>query len=324
MLVWLAALALSAAPAQPGICAFESADKAWIEQALRNWRVSERAILKLKPVQLPTIVAIDASCTHVGKAGAKDVIRWTSTVHPPALVTLPDGKTVPIGPISFAAPDDKAVHTGFFAMSLPSVWRASGVTSEIGLEHLMNGVLLHELMHTRQFYFANPTLAALGEKYHFGDDMSDDSLQDKFKSDPAYVAAYQAETDMLYSAANATSDAEARRLAATALAMMRTRRARWFVGENAQWAPLDDIFLTMEGLGQWVAYAWCVSPQGLSLDHQAAIAAVRRKRQRWTQDEGLGLFLVTDRLFPHWQRLAFAAKPALAEALLAKASDPRR
>jgi len=324
MPVWLTALALAAAPAKPAACAFESGDKAWIEQALRNWRVSERAILKLKPAPPPTIVAIDASCTHVGKAGPKATIRWTSAAHPAGVVTLPDGKTVPIGPISFAAPDNGAAHSGFFAMSMPSVWRASGVTSEIGLERLMDGVLLHELMHTRQFYFANPALVELAEKYHFGDDMSDDSLQDKFKSDPAYVAAYQAETDLLYSAADAPSDAQARRLAATALATMRARRARWFVGGNAQWAPLDDIFLTMEGLGQWLAYAWFVSPRGLSLNHQAAIAAVRRKRQRWTQDEGLGLFLVIDRLAPRWQRLAFAAHPALAEALLAEAADPRR
>ena len=320
MPVWLTALALAAAPAASDACAFEPADKAWIEQALRNWRMSEGMILKLAPAPLPTIVAIDASCTHIGKAGPGTAIRWTSTAHPTGVATLPDGKNVPIGPISFAAPDNGAARPGFFAMSLPSVWRASGVTSEIGLERLMDGVLLHELMHTRQFYFANPVLAALGKKYHFGDDMSDDSLQDKFKSDPAYAAAYQAETSMLYAAANAASDAEARRLAGKALAMMRARRARWFEGENAQWAPLDDIFLTMEGLGQWLAYAWFVSPHGLSLDHQTAIAAVRRKRNRWSQDEGLGLFLVTDRLVPHWQSLAFAKHPALAEALLAKAA----
>ncbi|MBW8745058.1 MAG: hypothetical protein JF628_12085 [Sphingomonas sp.] len=324
MFLWLTALALAAAPAKSGACAFDSTDKTWIEQALRNWRTSESAILKLKPAPLPTIVAIDASCTHIGRAASRAAIRWNSTAHPAGMVTLPDGKNAPIGPISFAAPDNGAARTGFFAISLPSVWRTSGVTSEIGLEQLMDGVLLHELMHTRQFYFVNPALTALGRKYHFGDDMSDDALQDKFKSDSAYVAAYQAETDMLYAAAAAASDAEARRLAGKALAMMRARRARWFEAENAQWEPLDDIFLTMEGLGQWLAYAWFVSPQGPGLDHQAAIAAVRRKRNLWTQDEGLGLFLVIDRLVPRWQTLAFAKHPALAEALLAKAADGPR
>ena len=47
---------------------------------------------------------------------------------------------------SFASVDENG--NPFFVMSTPSVWRAGGVSSEIGLEMLMWPVLLHEAVHT--------------------------------------------------------------------------------------------------------------------------------------------------------------------------------
>lgn len=301
-------------------CTMAPADRVWLDQAVANWRVAERRLLRLAPSPLPRIIAVDARCIWSGTAGRDGRIAWTSAPHDGKTVAFPGGNTAPIGPISHAAPDADGAGIGYFAMSLPSVWRAAGVTSGLGLERLMDGVMLHELMHTRQFYFANPRLAELGRRYGFGDDISDDSLQDRFKGDPAYVAAWEAERDLLYAAAAAPGDAEARRLAGQVLAAMRARQARWFVGRDAQWQPLDDLFLTMEGLGQWLAYAWYVSPQGGAIDKATALREVRRKRNQWSQDHGLGLFPVIDRLVPGWRRDVFAAKPVLAEALLARAA----
>ena len=306
--------------AAAAICAMAPADRVWLDRALANWRVAERRLLRLAPSPLPRIIAVDARCIWTGTPARDGRIDWVATPHDGKSVALPGGNTAPLGPISHAAPDADGVGTGYFAMSLPSVWRAAGVSSGLGLERLMDGVMLHELMHTRQFYFANPRLAELGRQYGFGDDISDDSLQERFKDDPAYVAAWEAETDLLYAAAAAPTDAQARRLAKQALAVMRARQARWFTGKDAQWQPLDDVFLTMEGLGQWLAYAWYVSPRGGGIDRATALREVRRKRNQWSQDEGLGLFLVIDRLVPGWQRDVFAANPVLAEALLARAA----
>jgi hypothetical protein len=176
------------------------------------------------------------------------------------------------------------------------------------------------MTHTRQFYFVNPRMAQLTAQYKLSDDIGDDSLQDTFQKDPAYVADYQAETDLLYAAAGASTDAEAKVLARQALAKMRARRARWFVGDAEKWKPLDEIFLTMEGLGQWAAYAWFTDKQGPNLNPAKVLPEVRRKRNRWTQDEGLALFLVVNRLVPNWQKRAFASNPELAESLLQRAS----
>lgn len=299
-------------------CVMAPADRVWLDRALANWRVAERRLLKLAPAPLPHIVAIDARCAWTGIARRDGRIAWTATPHDGKTVALPGGGNAPIGPISHAAPG--GAKDGYFAMSLPSVWRAAGVTSGLGLERLMDGVMLHELMHTRQFYFANPRLAELSRQYGLGDDISDDSIQQRFADDPAYAAAWRAETDLIFAAAAAPDDGEARRLAGRALAAMRARQARWFIGPDARWTPLDDIFLTMEGLGQWIAYAWYLSPQGGGIDPATAQREVRRKRSQWSQDQGLGLFLVIDRLVPGWQREVFAAKPVLATALLERAA----
>jgi hypothetical protein len=205
-------------------------------------------------------------------------------------------------------------------MTLPSVWRAAGVKSGFGIEPLMDGVMLHELMHSRQFYFATPMLAHIAQRNGLGDDAGDDSVQERYKSDPVYVAAYRAERDLLFAAAAAPSDVEARRLAGEALVKLRERRARWFTGADAYWADYDDIFLAMEGIGQWLAYTYYTSPAGLNLPRDTTLAEVRRGGRFWTQDQGLALFLVVDRLVPDWQRQAFASHPVLAEGLLERAA----
>jgi hypothetical protein len=316
------ALLMAAASAQAALpaasCEMAATDRAWIDNALANWRIVAREKLRLKPSPLPTIVTFDAACSYVAPGTGAGPRRWQATPHGGS-IRLPDGKEIPAGVISFAAPGEGKA-SGFFVMSLPSVWRAAGVTSGMGLERLMDGVLLHELMHSWQFYFANPRLAELTTRYKLADDINDDSLQAAFKDNAAYVKAYEAERDLLYAAAAAPSDAEARRLAGEALATMRARRARWFTGASEKWAPLDEIFLTMEGLGQWAIWSWVTDKRGGGLDREAALKEVRRGGRWWTQDQGLALFLTVDRLVPGWQKRAFAPKPETAEALLARAA----
>jgi hypothetical protein len=300
-------------------CVMSAEDKSWIERALGVWHVVERRELLLTPSPLPAIVAIDATCEFVANPRGDDRLVWEGTRHSET-ITFPDGNTAPFGVVSFAAPDHGATTSGFFAMSLPSVWRAKGIQSGLGLERLMDGVLLHEMTHTRQFYFVNPRMEQLTAQYKLSDDIGDDSLQDAYQTNQAYVADYEAERDLLYAAAAARTDIEARALARQALAKMCSRRSKWFVGAAEKWKPLDEIFLTMEGLGQWAAYAWFTDKDGPNLDPVRVLPEIRRKRNRWTQDEGLALILVVDRLVHGWQKLAFAQEPELAESLLERAT----
>jgi hypothetical protein len=316
----LAPLAVHAQIAAQTPCTLSDTDRQWMESALRHWRVVERDALKLAPVPYPKIVAFDAHCVATGTETRNGAFAWQGTTHGGA-VRLPDGKTAPVGPASFAAPDSaNGADAAYFVMSLPSVWQAKGVKSALGLPNLMDGVLLHEMAHTRQFKAVSPQMAALTAKYGLPDDISDDSLQEAFSKNPEYVRAYEAERDLLFAAADAPTDAQARALAGQALALMKQRQDRWFNGPDEKWRGIDDVFLTMEGLGQWVAYWWFTSPQGMKLDPAVARKEVRRGGKYWTQDEGLALFLVIDRLVPGWQLRTFGPEAALGQALLAAAA----
>ena len=309
-LLTAAVLAASPAGADQQRCRMDGADSAWLGAALAQWRIAETRDLGLPPSPLPTVVAIDAACTYLLAEG--DLDRASGEPHG-ATVVLPDGAEAPLGPISFASGEG-----GYFAMSLPSVWRAAGVTSEVGLERMMTGVLLHEMMHIRQVELAKHALDGAAQQAGIADDdLTDDVVQDRFEDEPGYIEAYAAERDALFAAAAAGSDAEARALAARALALMRERRARWFTGDRTAFARFDDVFLTMEGMGQWLVYRHFVT---LGYSPDEALPAVRRGGRRWSQDEGLALMLVVDRLLPGWQARAFRDPDWRAEQLLAAAA----
>jgi hypothetical protein len=296
-------------------CQLTTADRQWIEGALADWRFAEVHELKLEPTRLPVVVLFDDHCQYKSATAATGDISWTGSFYQ-STVLLPNGIRIPNGVVSFAAPVDGSSAAGFFVMSLPSVWRSHNIQSGLGLERLMDVVLLHEMSHARQFYFANPMMDGLSARYHLGDEIGDDSIHDTFSNDTRFVKAYESERDLLFKAAAASTDREAKKYARQALQMMRHRRRMWFSGSHVYWNTVDDLFLTMEGIGQWTAYAWLTDPNGPNLEPQFALSEVRRKGNHWTQDEGLALMLVIDRLVPEWQRLAFAPKPQLADALL--------
>jgi hypothetical protein len=308
------ALALAGStPSPPSTeCAMSDPDRAWLEQALAQWQATETGVLGLAPQPLPRVIAIDAACTWSIPAG--DFAAMAGTTHAETVI-FPDGGEAPVGPISFASGENN-----YFAMSLPSVWRAAGVESEFGLERMMTGVLLHEMMHIRQIDLARQGLAGSVAAAGIPDDeLTDDIVQQRFDSDPAYVAAYQAERDALFAAAAAPTDGQARALAAEALELMRARRARWFAGDKAPFAAMDDVFLTMEGMGQFLIYSYFRSPEGGGASAADALRGVRRGGKWWTQDEGLALMLVVDRLLPGWQQRAFRDPDWRAGQLLAAA-----
>ena len=79
---------------------------------------------------------------------------------------------------------------------------------------------------------------------------------------------------------------------------MKTRRAKYFVGADAVYADLEDLFLNMEGVANWAGYR-LASRESASLPD--AVAFMRRGGKHWSQDEGLALFLVIDAAVPAWQ-----------------------
>ena len=201
-------------------------------------------------------------------------------------------------------------------MSLPSIWRPVAPRSEIPLEWFLEGVLFHELSHAYQSA-ATPELSfpALLRRLPQSANLTDDSVQEAFAANANYVREYEAERDLLFRAASAPTDVEARALACDGLVRFRARRARHFTGPNAHWALVDELSLTTEGLGEWVSYQWLTRGRGLP----SSLVLSKLRGRYWSQEQGLAIFLTVDRLVPDWRRRLFSSSPETAEPLLALA-----
>lgn len=266
-----------------------------IRKWLDAWQLTARQILHIDPGPRFDLVFYDAKCVYAMSSG-----KWRTKPHGGTL-TLPNGETVPVQLMSFASGDPK---TGpFFVMALPDYWEQAGRPQTDGGKGL-TGVFLHEFSHVRQvegFKIIGP----IEKAWKFQEPFDDDVVQAHFGSNDEYVKAYTAERDLLYRAAAADSIADARSLAAEALTMIEARHARWFTSDESVFATLDSVWLSMEGAGQWTGYAWLKHPKGGGMSAQEAIDKMRGRKRPWSQDEGLALFLVVDRLLPEWPSLVF-------------------
>lgn len=297
----------------------------WIDTWLSAWDLTSQRVLRLPDAPPPDIVFYDDRCVYTTSAvtasGARPVegpalrrtpLPWRALPHDGSL-TLPDSTVLPIQLMSFAT---SAPNSGpFFVMAAPSYWTATIGEDTTGF----TAVFLHEFAHTRQIRAVGARIGPIDAAWPYEEELDDDAVQTHFGEDPDYVAAYIAERDLLYRAADAGTLDETRRLATEALSMMRARQARWFTGDKEIFATLDDLFLAMEGVGQWTACAWLSHPDGGRLDRSAARAKMIGSRRRWTQDEGLALILVVDRLLPEWPSLEFGETVLGATDLLERA-----
>ena len=295
-------------------CTMSVGDGKWVEDALRASDLIMLKRLHLPPDRRPTIVVFDQDCRFEAMPGAGG--KWTGTPHE-GKILLPDGKEIDVGVTSFASRDDRTGKR-FFVMALPSIWYAANVMKpgDLGL----TGVFLHEFSHTRQMDVLRPRFDSASAIHELPEDFTDDTIQKTFEPDGDYAQSIAREIDLLYRAADERDPTKARSLARQALGLMEARQNRFFVGTNAWLKPYDDLFLTMEGFGQWAAYAWLSDARGGRMTPAIARDRMRGSRKWWSQDEGLALFLVIDRLVPAWPRQAFGSTPASGIELLRQAT----
>ena len=288
-----------------------ASDHAWLAGSLEAWPATRSDVLALAPAPLPEVTVYDLRCSYVARPGREAML--VATPHRSEAIVI-DGRALPRGPYAAAEADNR------FTMSLPSVWRHAGISSGLGLERFMTGVFLHEVMHTTQSHLLVHARDRIGPNSDGIAALSDDTIQEMFAHDEAYVALYRAELELLYRAASAASDEEARRLAGEALAAMDQRRARFFTGRRAYLARLDDTFLTMEGLGQLVMYQYLMDqPEGRA-NATLVLGEVRNGGAYWSQDAGFGLMRVVQRLVPDWQTRVFDTNRWQARSLLVAAA----
>jgi len=312
LFILLATTTSLAAQTPPPSCDLQTATP-WISRWLDAWKLSTTEILHIDGGRPFDMVFFDATCVYttsaVSGAGATAAkgpallgkpLLWRTKPHG-GTITMPNGTTEPVGLMSYASGDPK---TGpFFVMAGPDIWAPTGLASADGGNGL-SAVFLHEFAHVRQvegFKMIGPIEAA----WTFKDSFDDNVVESHFAANEEYVKAFTAERDLLFRAAAAESEAEVRSLASEGLKMIKARHARWFTGDEAVFATLDSIWLSLEGSGQWIGHAWLKHPKGGGMSAPQAVEKMRGRRKRWSQDEGLALFLIVDRLLPDWPSLVF-------------------
>ena len=320
----IASLVLTATPAaaEPP-CRFAGEPRAWTAQALASWDRLDRERLRIVRPVTPVITLFDQNCAYTLVPHARGDFRVgarryrTRGDRHDGQVRLPDGGEVPARRLAFASPMSDGRM--FFIMALPPLWRADG-SEPRDPGRLAMVVFMHEFAHTQQ-------AAGLGARIDgllargLPEDTDDDVVQDRFGDRPGYRAAWEAERDLFYSAAAARDAAAARAGLAEAAGRMAQRRDRWFTGDEAAYAEADDVFLTLEGTGNWAAWMWLTDPRGGRMGPAEATAFVRGGGNQWSQDQGLAMMLALDRVTPDWPALAFSARAPTADQLIDRALE---
>jgi hypothetical protein len=306
----LCAAATHAQP--PASCTLAADDRAWIDDLLVMWRGVAREELRVEPEPLPLMLFFDRQC-----AWTRDGDSLTGSPHGGTL-TMPDGATAPVRLMSFVGSFGPGEQP-YLVMAMPAIWAVERKDAT-SLPLLMRAVFAHEMAHTVQAKGIGQWFAEIEKQTRIPDDLDDDIIQTRFEKNAEFARMFSEERDQLYVAANELAqggqgarssrvgpDASRQREAvARAVAMMRARRARFFTGADAPMAMFEDLFLSMEGLGNWTAYRVA---RRAGLSPVEAQAFIRRGRPRWSQDEGLAAFMIIDALVPDWRPTVLSGRP---------------
>lgn len=293
----------------------------WLNEWLEAWQTTSREMLKLPKSEPPIMFFYDSIYVYTtSEVSAPEgelfngpeyfgmKLPWRRVVHNDTLV-IPDGQRVPIQLMTFAAPLED--NRNYFVMAAPDFWQNAGIESkEVGLETLLTGVFLHEFAHVNQLNGIGKRITELETKNKFKVEVSDDIIQEYFAADTAYVNDYNKDVSLLYKAVFSATDEDMKKLTEQGLSMLKKRQSKYLQTENPILVEMDNTFLTMEGVGQYMIVNWLVLPENGNTPFATAVEVARRKRQWWAQDEGLALFLILTRLSkPDWAGEIFSDKP---------------
>lgn len=79
-------------------------------------------------------------------------------------------------------------------------------------------------------------------------------------------------------------------------------------GEYEGWAGLDDLFLALEGSALWVQAQMALDHASAGQDRTETLMSLVPFYAFWSQEEGMGLFLLIDRLVPDWKARYFGSE----------------
>ena len=314
----------------PESSAYQPAELSWLSNWFQAWSILQK-VYDIPSVPAPEMLFFDTANVYTTSAFAlpdgkriagpqflNEPLNWRKGKLGDSL-RLPNGEWMPVSLASFAARSEGGMP--FFVMSAPAFWEAAHTDPrELTLNQMLTGVFLHEFSHTRQYDGFGKMVDSIESHHAVPGNMTDDIVQDVFKKDSVYTALFRRETAAFYAAGAAGSVDSAMYWTRQGLSLLDERQARYFTGKNAILKSLDDIFLSLEGLGQYSAYAWLIHPAGARLPAELAIKGFRRNGKQWSQDEGLAMFMALTRITKvSWKENMFSDHPTTVTSLLRKA-----
>ncbi|MFN2238219.1 MAG: hypothetical protein ABR524_02400 [Thermoanaerobaculia bacterium] len=322
------ALLLVTSPARAdGVeCGPQEAQRLEMARLIDSWQRVRHDALRLEAAPLPRIFFFDDRClwevrdeSAFGSAADGEIpvagspAAFAASAHG-GTIELPDGERIPARLTIFVSTAGTPPQP-YMVMPVQSIWRAeSRHAAEAGLDSLVRGVFVHEMTHTRQSETYGRSIGRLVEAHGLGEELDDDIVQTKFESNPDFREMWERERDLLFLAAEEPDPARSASLAREAIEVRAIRHEQFFSGDREFYRELETIFLDMEGVANWAAYQ-LLRLEGVG--RSEAVERMRRGRARWSQDEGLGLYLALDALVPGWQTEVFRDAPRSAWDLLA-------
>ena len=298
-------------------CPLTASDNRWIQGVLDGWTRASRDFLEIAPDPLPRIVLFNSSCAwHLGAEGeippgsdrldtplrfARQPVPVHAVSHD-GTVTLPNGAQIPAEIIAVAMPAP-AGHDAFLVLAMPELWhRHPQASQDAHLAIRIPSVALHEMIHTRQLPDLQRRVHDIGLRFDLPARFDDDVVENRFGDSADYRRMFIAERDLLYDAVAETNLNRSKALVAEAISIAQNRRERFFVGNDGMYLELEGLFLNMEGVAEWVRFkSHQADPAWPSADADI-IAFLRGRENSWSQDEGLALLLLLDRMVPDWKR----------------------
>jgi len=284
---------------------------------LDSWTRACRDFLEINPEPLPGIVLFDSSCvwhlgTEVGDPRGSDwldtSLRFAGRPVPiqaqshDGTVTLPNGAGIPADIIAVAMPG-AAGRDAFLVLALPELWRRHPQASrDPHLAIRISSVALHEMIHTRQLFDLQRRVHAIGQRFDLPARFDDDVVENRFADSVEYRRMFATERDLLYDAVAGSDPAHSIMLIAQADSIAQRRRDRFFTGNDEVYAELESLFLNMEGVAEWVRFKSHQADPSWPTADADIIAFLRGQENNWSQDEGLALVLLLDRMATDWKR----------------------
>lgn len=298
----------------------QASDIIWIKTVLSNWDSVCRYTLHLTVDSLPWIIFYDSAYawhlhpdekllpTHTKSSYRFQFAEKNYDLYKVAnapYLWVPERKAINFSSLlASTMPYDNNKKT-FFIAPLPSLFHQLAASDQsLYLDLLFLGTCCHELTHTLQLPFALPQLIKVQERYKLPENIDDNTIENTFNKNDAYLKLFNAEKEHLWKAVSAESNDVCKSELLKALEL-KDERNKLFARDSIGYKYLDDIFLSLEGSAMWVQYQVTLRHAPKKQSWQETLNWLLERTSSWSQEEGLGLFLLINRLIPNWESRFF-------------------